>query len=54
MAKIFVKTLQGNILPIVVSSYSIEEGFVCFIDPKTKEFKRISTSNCEIVERDSK
>lgn len=50
MVKIFVKTLQGNILPIVVSKFSIEGGFVCFIDPKTGESKRISTSNCEIVE----
>ena len=51
-SKIFVKTLQGNILPIVVSKYTIQDGFVCFIDPKTKESKRISTSNCEIVELD--
>ena len=49
MVKIFVKTLQGNILPIVINSYEIKDGFVCFIDPKTKEYKQISTSNCEIV-----
>ena len=49
MVKIFVKTLQGNILPIKVDSYTIENGFVCFTDPKTGEHKKISTSNCEIV-----
>jgi hypothetical protein len=52
MTKIFVKTLQGNILPIQVNSYKIEDGFVCFLDPKTRENKKISTSNCEIVEED--
>ncbi len=50
MVKILFKALQGNIIPIVVDSYEIKDGFVCFKDPKTKEFKRISTSNCEIVE----
>ena len=53
MAKIFFKTLQGNIIPIVVNSYEIKDGFVCFRDPKTKEDKRISTSNCEIVDEDN-
>lgn len=50
MVKIFFKTLQGNIIPIKVNSYTIKNGFVCFIDPKTHEQKQISTSNCEIVE----
>jgi hypothetical protein len=50
MVTIFVKTLQGNIIPFRIHEYEIKDGFVCFVDPKTKESKRFAVSNCEIVE----
>ena len=46
--KIFVRTLQGNILSFTVDEYEVIEGFVVFVDKKTKKHKRFHGSNCEI------
>ena len=50
MAKINIKTLQGNILRIEVNEYAIKGGMVCFTDPKTSEKKQFPVSSCEITE----
>ena len=48
--KIFVKTLQNNILKFSVDEYEIKDGFVKFFDTKTKENKSFACSNCEIYD----
>ena len=49
--KIFVKTLQGVIIPFSVDHYTVDKaGFVCFINPTNNEPKKFHSSNCEINE----
>ena len=50
--KIFVKTLQNNILKFSVDEYSIKDGFVEFYDKIDKENKKFHSSNCEIYEEE--
>lgn len=46
-------TLNGRTFTYRVDSYEIVNGdFVQFIDPKTKEVKRLHSSRCEITEVD--
>jgi len=51
--KIFVKTLQNNILKFSVDDYIVEDGFVKFFDRITNENKSFACSNCEIYDGDS-
>ncbi len=48
--KIFVKTLQNNILKFSVDNYKVEDGFVKFFDARTNENKSFACSNCEIYD----
>lgn len=46
--KIFVKTIQGNILNYSVEDFKVIDGFVVFTDLKTLKEKRFPTDSCEI------
>ena len=46
--KLRIKTIDGNIISIIVDKYDITDGFVCFFDPKYKTNKLIPVSNVEI------
>jgi len=48
--KIYVKTLQGNLLTFSTDEYIVEDGFVTWIDYKTGDRKKFHSSNCEIEE----
>lgn len=48
--KIYVKTLQGDLLTFSTDSYEINEGFVTWLDVRTRKKKRFHSSNCEIEE----
>ena len=48
--KIYVKTLQGNLLTFSTDEYIVEDGFVTWIDYKTNMRKKFHSSNCEIEE----
>jgi hypothetical protein len=46
--KIHIKTLQGYVLTFNVNSYSINEGYITFIDELTKKSKCFAVANSEI------
>lgn len=52
--KIKVLTLSGDLLTYHVSEYKIEDGFVKFIDEKTKKEKIFSCSRTEIEPEENK
>ena len=48
--KIFVKTLQGNIITFTVEDYNVEDGIISFYDLMNLKTKRFSVNNVEIEE----
>jgi hypothetical protein len=44
-----IKTINGNIIKVVVDKYSIKDGMISFFDPKFQCTKSFPISNCEIV-----
>jgi hypothetical protein len=48
--KIIVRNLSGFVLTFSVEEYKVIDGFVEFIDNKTKLVERHAVSNCQIQE----
>jgi len=49
--KIFVRTVNDDVLTFSVDSYEIEEGnIIKFLDKRTNKIKRFASSNYEIEE----
>lgn len=52
--RITVKTVTDKVIHFKhVHEYNVEDGFLIFIDNKTKQTKRFAVPNCEIEEEQS-